>query len=64
MCETVKASIVDAIPKRTSSVIHPDALLADVVAVADMTADYRRRRVSPSTSMRETQQNSVKPDSR
>ena len=41
--ETVNASTVEAIPKRTSNVIHPDALRADaVVAVpAAMSGDYR-----------------------
>src|ERR1700694_2878843 len=47
-CETVNASIVEAIPKSTSSVIHPDALRVDAedAALADISADYR----GPSTS--------------
>src|SRR5467141_3681511 len=41
--ETVKASTVDTIPKRTSSLIHPDALRVDAAstAPADTSADYR-----------------------
>jgi hypothetical protein len=33
-CETVDASIVEAIPKRTSSVTHPEALRAEFAAAA------------------------------
>jgi hypothetical protein len=42
-CETVNASTVDAIPKRTSSVVHDDGIRVDVVgaAPADMSADYK-----------------------
>jgi hypothetical protein len=42
---TVNASMVEVIPKRTSSAIHPDALGVDVAADlrADMSADYRQQ---------------------
>ncbi len=55
MCETVAASIVDAIPKSTSSVTQPDALRADAPAIfTDTTADYKRRKGQNSPpSMRE-----------
>jgi len=38
----VNASMVEVIPKRTSSAIHPDALGVEVgVVPADMSADYK-----------------------
>ena len=42
-CETLKASMVETIPKSTRKVIHPDALSLDVATVssAGMSADYR-----------------------
>jgi hypothetical protein len=40
--ETLNASMVEAIPKRTRRVIHPDVLGVDVAAaVAGMSTDYR-----------------------
>jgi hypothetical protein len=43
-CETVNASTVDAIPKRTSSAVHVDGIPVEVVgaAPADISADYER----------------------
>jgi hypothetical protein len=48
MWATVKASMVEVIPKRTSSAIHPDALGVEVgVVPADMSADYKGPQNTP-----------------
>src|ERR1700674_509168 len=47
-CETVNASIVEAIPKSTNSVIQPDALrVSGAAAAAAMPADYKEVLPSP-----------------